>query len=178
MPNHVSNEVVFDGISEAQAEMILDLVRNQKGDIDFSILLPIPLNCWMGSVGAEHKKVFPNNALEWCTANWSTKWDAYGKQSVTYEDRCLALRFQTAWRAPYGWMCALFNKGGIGFRYGYFSEGELRAHVGTFTYIDSPWSSQEWGERLADPQEEDHLGLLRWGAAWEEIKAERTEAES
>jgi len=178
MPNHVINEVVFEPVYPAQAERVLGLVRNQSMQIDFSLLLPVPLNCWMGSVGADHKNKFPDNALDWCTANWSTKWNAYGEHFADFDGSRLVLRFKTAWRAPYGWLCALFNSSKLPFEYRYFDEGHTDAFVGNFTLTPkAPWSEVEWKERTATGDERDILGALLWGAeAWKEISAERAES--
>ena len=178
MSNHVINEVRFTSVTPPQVERILGLARNQSKEIDFSILLPVPLNCWQGSVGSEHAK-FPDNALAWCSKNWSTKWNAYGAHYAEYDGADLVLRFKTAWNAPYGWLCALFNAGKLGFSYAYLSEGESAAHVGKFSLTpDSGVSDMEWKEIVANQEERDHLGMLLWGEeAWAEIEQEgRTES--
>lgn len=111
MPNHVVNEIILHGIKlDAARPSIL----NAEGYIDFSILLPLPLNFWPGGVSIEEEKHFPGNHLDAATKTWSTKWNAYGQDSEHYErivERAgsAVLTFQTAWNTPRGWICAVFQ---------------------------------------------------------------------
>jgi hypothetical protein len=164
MPNHVANEVIFRGVDAATQEKILAAVCNRDGKVDFEILLPVPINYWMGSVGIQHKEAFPGNALDWCTANWGTKWNAYGDNTVERTEDMLTLRFDTAWRPPMGWFVALFNTLKLTFEYNWLSEGESRGHSGKFD-----WSKMEtmfadgWVEKECNEELQKHLHMLRWG---------------
>lgn len=112
MPNHVINEVIIKVAKEKQ-ENVLSKILNADEEIDFEILLPIPLNCWQGGLGTLEKQVSPFNWYDWCIKNWGTKWNAYGQdmhyENIVQEDNKLTLTFQTAWSPPYGWLIALFN---------------------------------------------------------------------
>jgi hypothetical protein len=120
MPNHVINEIIFRDCDEQLQRDILAAVLTD-GEVDFGVLLPKPLNIWMGSCGRKHEQAFRVTGLDWATANWGTKWNAYGHneggkyRSVRQDGTSLILTFQTAWRPPYGWIVALFNRFKISF---------------------------------------------------------------
>ena len=99
MPNHVTNELIFRGVNEATRQDILSKAVNAKGNVDFEILLPIPLNAWQFSSGIRHEKAFKLVALDWCSANWGTKWNAYDV-AVSESPKELFYRLDTAWDTP------------------------------------------------------------------------------
>lgn len=174
MPNHVINEVTFRAVTPEQQAAIMATVRGKESVIDFEVLLPIPLNMWWWSAGTSHEKAFPGTALDWCRENWSTKWNAYGLSendgadaryhSAVQTDDTLTLTFRTAWSAPMGWLCALFNKHGLPFEYGYLSEGNDKAFTGFFRPDDgSHFGGAYWEEKQANEMQLRHLHKLLWG---------------
>ena len=179
MPNHVINEVVFRNVTAEQRAAIIATVSNERA-VSFEVLLPIPLNQWLWSAGTKHEKAFPGTALDWCRDNWSTKWDAYGLseggryESVAQTDDSLTLTFQTAWNAPMGWLCALFNKHNLPIEYSYLSEGNTTAFVGSFTPETGAqnWGAQ-WDEKEADEATTRRMHMLLWGV--EEFPADDDE---
>jgi len=177
MPNHVANEVIFRNVDPAMQDKILSIACDQKGEIDFSILLPIPLNCWMGGVSKRHQDTFPDNALDWCRKNWSTKWNAYGDRTVERTDNSLTFRFDSTWGPPMGWIVALYNKLQIAFEYHWLSEGESRGHSGFFAGPSENYDFDEWKESECGDEMQKHLHMLRWGCESfpenEEIEAEQ-----
>lgn len=171
MPNHVINEIIFRGDEDFRRK-VRSLAINGSGEIDFTLLLPIPLYCWMGGVGSLHEKRFPDNALNWCSKHWGTKWGAYGQKPIEEVEDALILRFDTAWDAPFGWLAAMFNTINTGFEINWFSEGESRGHSGKFSTQDK-WGVQ-WTESAEISEEmQRHLHLLRWGV--EEFPEEEEE---
>lgn len=111
MPNHVLNEVVLHGVSLERAGQH---VLNEAGEIDFGVLLPLPLHYWPGDVSTVHEKHFSVNHLDEARRVWGTKWNAYGQGDARYKsireiDGSLVLTFQSAWNHPRGWICALFQ---------------------------------------------------------------------
>lgn len=106
MPNHVINEITLHDVSLVQAS---PLIFNGNGEISFSVLLPLPINFWSGSVGSLHEKAFPGTHLDAARREWGTKWDAYGNPTAIERDGSTIITFQTAWGNPRGWVCALFN---------------------------------------------------------------------
>lgn len=165
MPNHVINEVIFRDLSDAQIADILSRTIDANGHVDFSILLPIPINCWIGSVSIADEKAFKNTALDWCRDNWGTKWGAYGTHNGSEcVGSVLTLRFDSAWRPPYGWLAALINTFRLSFQHNWLSEGEHQGHVGHF--IHQPGNIMgdiDWHEESAPPNIHTHLHVLRWG---------------
>lgn len=170
MPNHVVNEVTFRNVTPEQQQSIVATVSSAASPVDFEVLLPIPLNQWLWSAGTRHEKTFPGTALEWCRNNWSTKWNAYGLdqeeryQSIAQGEDSLTITFQTAWNAPMGWLCALFNKHNLPFEYGYLSEGNDKAFIGTFQPDDGKTIfGAQWDEKQADEAQTRRLHKLLWG---------------
>lgn len=136
MPNHVINEV---RICKTSIDDMRGIAINDEGFVDFSLLLPIPLNYWQGHERTEHEKHFPGLGMKWSRDNWGTKWNAYGQDdngaptSVTQDGEDVILTFQTAWAFPRGWVSALFNKTGKDLKCAWFSEGGSAAHNEVFT---------------------------------------------
>ena len=168
MPNHVFNEVRFSNVSAEQETVLRSMISGDESAVDFSVLLPVPLYCWMHGVSAIHKEKFPDNVLDWCSKYWSTKWNAYDDPTCSREGDDLVLRFQTAWRTPYGWLCALMNKSNLAFTYQSLSEGES---VGRIGILDPHADWENFKERKATDEENDYLGKMLWGEeSWSEIK--------
>ena len=46
MPNHVVNELIIRGLTRDRADEIMAATVNCDGRVDFSILVPEPLNIW------------------------------------------------------------------------------------------------------------------------------------
>lgn len=166
MPNHITNEIIFRDITDEQHAAISAATLNAEGEVDFKILLPVPINAWMGNVGSNHQAAFKLTALDWCTEHWGTKWNAYSHRQPVYEGGTLTLVFDTAWRPPYGWLAALFNTVNISFDHNWLDEGAEDGVIGRFAVTpDGLFSLIEWKERPAEPEETHRLSVLKWGEA-------------
>lgn len=163
MPNHVVNEVIFSCITQSLRNDLLSACCNEHQQVDFERLVPAPINSWRGGVSASHEKAFPHNDLDWCRANWGTKWNAYGHRQPELTDNGLILRFDSAWRPPYGWLVAVFNCFHLDFDHNWLSEGSSQGVCGTFRWIDSKLESCNWKEAPAEGEMQRHLHTLRWG---------------
>lgn len=168
MPNHCVNEVIFRDVPARRRAEILEKVVGPKGFIDFSVLLPTPINSWPGSVGQRHEKAFPTTNLEFNRENWGTKWNAYGKDdgytSIVQTDDTLTLTFQTAWSPPYGWLCAVFNTFEARFEHNWMEEGGSPAHADVYDYAKlDDIRSEAWSENIAEEAMSRHLHKLLWG---------------
>lgn len=171
MPNHVITEIVFRGVSKEKKAEILAMVSGANSQIDFTTLLPIPLNVWQGSVGRRHEEAFykENTALDWSRQNWGTKWNAYGLDeggryhSIVQVDDRLVLTFQTAWRTPYGWLLALWHKSNVPLEYTWFDEGREHAVAGRFTTYDDDMRGDPWLEAEADEATTRRFHKLMFG---------------
>jgi hypothetical protein len=162
MPNHVINEIIFRQVDHDTQTNIVGGACN-AGRVDFGILVPSPLNLWMGSVGSEHEKKFKRTSLDWNRENWGTKWNAYGDDPHIERGRdTLTLRFQTAWSPPYPWLAALLNKFGLPFEHNWLDEGCERAVSGQFR-PDGRNGGPEWSETRASDEMQRHLHKLLWG---------------
>ena len=161
MPNHVLNELIFYGVDAEMQSAILAQTCCGDGKVDFSILVPEPLNMWRGSVGSQHEKAFGRTGLDWNRTNWGTKWNAYSHQPTLQTDDSLTLIFETAWSPPYPWLAAVMNKLSLPFDHNWLNEGMERAVSGRF------WFSEQWGpEWKEEPSPEDthrRLHKLHWG---------------
>jgi hypothetical protein len=165
MPNHVVNELIFRGTDRATQALILSKLCNDRGEVDFEILVPSPINIWLGSVGRIHTDTFPDTHLDWARKNWGTKWNAYSQKPTEQTEDTLTLRFETAWRPPYGWLVAIFNTFKCSFEHNWFSEGEDRGRAGKWNYagLDDLDGLSSWEETDADDDLQKHLHVLQWG---------------
>lgn len=161
MPNHVINEMIFRGVDRAQQDAVLAAACDPEGKVDFAILVPMPLNMWMGNVGNDHKTAFKQTSLDWAPQNWGTKWNAYSHQPTERTADTITLRFETAWSPPYPWLAAIFNKLGLSFEHNWLDEGASRGRSGIFT-ISKQWGP-EWREAEASDEMHRHLHKLHWG---------------
>ena len=164
MPNHIINEIIFHNVNKEKQSELLASLCNAEQKVDFEILVPIPLNVWMGSVGTRHEKAFRRTALDWSRDNWGTKWNAYSHKENKATESTLILTFETAWAPPYPWLAAVFNHFKIGFEHNWLDEGRERGIHGVFdwskmnVFLGDPWTEIE-----ADDELQKHLHFLHWG---------------
>lgn len=164
MPNHVVNEIIFRAITPEQRAAILTHIVNASGEIDFEILVPPPINIWMGNVSVLHEKAFKTTMLDWATQNWGTKWNAYSQKPIEAAGDSLRLVFQTAWRPPYGWIVALLNTLKLPFDHNWLSQGDSAGRCGKFEpQFLGDLAGQAWVEDDAAPEMQKHLHVLVWG---------------
>lgn len=162
MPNHVYNEVVLIGVSK---EVAAPKILNAKGEVDFGVLLPLPLNYWPGSVGTKHEKAFPGTHLDAARTVWGTKWGAYGDPELSERDGNTVVTFQTAWNHPRGWVCALFNTFECAIMASWISEGGGPAVRERYTPYAGTMKTPDWeAEEIADKSlEHKRLHKCLWG---------------
>lgn len=170
MPNHVINEVTFSNVDAETQGRIIALVRGAEREIDFNVLIPMPINVWQGNVSTKHEQAFGECGLDWSRREWGTKWNAYGLdeggkyQSIRASEGTLVLTFQTAWSAPRKWLLALFNTCKIPFEYRWMSEGEDVAVIGRFYFDPREMGSPDWDEKtIEDDAERRRIHKLLWG---------------
>lgn len=161
MPNHVINELVFRNVTAEQQEAIIAATCDQEGKVDFSVLVPPPLNIWMGNVGTEHERAFRRTGLDWNRENWGTKWNAYSHQNTERTSDKLTLRFETAWSPPYPWLAAVMNKTQMSFDHNWLDEGATRGRSGKFDMAGR--FGIDWTEAEAADEMHRHLHLLHFG---------------
>jgi len=161
VPNHVINEMVFRNVSCEQQDAIIAAACDAEGNVDFSILVPAPLNMWMGNTGRDHDEAFGRTGLDWNRTNWGTKWNAYSHKPIERTADAMTLRFKTAWRPPYPWLAAMLNKLSLPFDHNWLDEDASCGRAGSFTI--SPTWGPEWKEVDADDVLHRHLHKLHWG---------------
>lgn len=161
MPNHVINELIFQNVDATKQGEIIAACCCADGHVDFSILVPAPLNMWNGNVGSEHAKAFGRTGLDWNRQNWGTKWNAYSHKEMERTPDTLTLRFETAWSPPYPWLAAVLNKFGLAFEHNWLDEGAQRGRQGAFS-IDEKWGP-EWKEADAGDALHRHMHKLHFG---------------
>ena len=154
MPNHITNELVFKDVDQDTQKRLLEKICNEQGEVDFNVLVPMPLNIWQGNVGRVHERTFQQNGLDWSRKNWGTKWNAYS-QKVTQTDNTLIIQFDTAWKPPYPWLAAVFNFFKVSFEHRWQDEGCTEGYCGRF---DS--SNNRWHEEQASDELQIHLNTL------------------
>lgn len=165
MPNHVINELIFRNVDVVKQAELLSVLCDEDHEVDFSILVPAPLNMWWGSVGSLHEKAFGRTRLDWAHEQWGTKWNAYSHHPVERTDDTMILRFETAWRPPYPWLAAVFNKFVISFDHNWFDEGAERGVAGRFDakFHQDDMKGEPWKEQPASDELHHHLHKLHFG---------------
>lgn len=128
MPNHVTNQIIFDRI---HVNKVSKLCFSDRG-FDFNLLIPMPPHIYVGNLSREDEQDFPNNWLKWSRENWGTKWNAYDSSIENKDDKSI-LEFDTAWSVPYPIIVAFANKFLIEFEHRYFDEGH------------NFWGVENWG---------------------------------
>lgn len=177
MPNHVLNELVFKG-DAADQKRVLDSLCNDKGEVDFAILVQTPANVWLGNVSKKHEKL-GQSGLDWSRENWGTKWNAYRQTPPEQTEDRIILRFNTAWSPPYPWLVAVFNTLKVSFDHNWLDEGSQRGRCGRWNYdeLKSSGLNDPWNETDADDDENRRLHELMWGVeAAREILAEAAQS--
>ena len=165
MPNHVLNELVFNDADADEQESIIRALCDNEGKVDFEHLVPSPVNVWAFSVSILHEKAFRQTALEWNAANWGTKWNAYSHAPIERTDTSIMFRFDTAWRPPYGWLCAVFNTLKRDFDHNWIDESGPSG-IGAFRWPKKPMDDfrfKPWFERTPTEDEHRRLHKLKWG---------------
>ncbi|WP_394659930.1 hypothetical protein [uncultured Novosphingobium sp.] len=161
MPNHVINELIFRDVDAAAQQAIIAAACDAEGNVDFSVLVPSPLNVWQGNVGSQHEKAFGNTGLAWNRANWGTKWNAYSHKPTIQTADSLTLIFETAWSAPYPWLAAVMNKLSLPFDHNWLDEGAEWSVSGRF-WFEPQWGP-EWKEEKSSEEDHRRLHKLHWG---------------
>lgn len=164
MPNHVTTEMIFRNVdAEKQAEILAN-VFGKNGEVDFQTLIPLPLNIWWGSCNSENERAFKVTALDWCTENWGTKWNAYQQREIVKTKDSLTLCFDTAWSIPYPWFAAVFNKLHVSFEYNSLNEGESCTRSGYFDQSEMEKNfGKPWAEKLSDDETHRRIHKIKWG---------------
>jgi hypothetical protein len=164
MPNHIINEIIFRDLTADRKNELLANCCDKDGKVDFEILVPMPLNVWRGSVGTRHEQAFKIVGLDWARENWGTKWNAYSHKPTETTADSLIFRFETAWRPPYGWLCAVFNRFKLSFEHNWLDEGTSRGVHGVFDWAEAEKDfGDPWKEEPADDALNKHLHVLHWG---------------
>lgn len=176
MPNHVINELTFNGVSRELQDAIVASLCGTEGKVDFAVLVPPPLNIWMGNASSEHNKAFRTTWYEWNRDNWGTKWNAYSHQETVRGEDAITLIFETAWAPPYPWLAAVFNKIKLPFEHRWLDEGALRARHGRF-WTDERMGMQ-WREEEAGDDDHRRLHKMHWGVESFEDEGEGDNADA
>lgn len=165
MPNHVTSEMIFRGVSAAEQDAILSAVCNSEAKVDFSVLVPEPLNMWQGNEGVAHEKAFGKRlGMVWARENWGTKWNAYQSRPINRSGDTLTIVFDTAWSPPYPWLAAVFNNFRRSFEHNWFDEGANWSVHGEFDFSTGAMGPR-WSETRADRETHERLHTLKWGVA-------------
>lgn len=116
------------------------------------------------------------NWYDWCVANWGTKWDVGGSESMTtrVDPNTLQVSFDSAWSPPikaYEQLCAqgfeidaYYDESGVGFCGRWTGKGdEVDEDYAEYSDANSKTVRDMVGEEL-----DDYFGLSERMAEWEE----------
>lgn len=162
MPNHVTT--IITGPQQALASLL-----NDAGQVDFSFLVPPPVNIEQG--GCSHGIRWGGDPADtgdgtvcwyaWNVQNWGTKWNAY--DSEVTEGR---IQFDTAWSHPYPVMEALALKHpDVSFEVKYADE-DLGSNLAHYTLNADNVVEHE----IEDPL--DFAAQVKYGVSYTELKAQ------
>lgn len=102
MPNHITNIISFEDVSNERVNKILEAIKSDEfgiGSIDFNKIIPTPPDIYQGNLGAEESRLYGDKTwLNFNVANWGCKWNAYEHSPYDGGDR---VEFLTAWSAPH-----------------------------------------------------------------------------
>lgn len=162
MANHVINEIIFNLEPGNQRERILKAVTKNEKDVDFSILIPPPLNVYHGLDGIREEKIFKTWS-KWQSENWGTKWNAYNS-IIERKENVLRIEFKTEWAPPAPWACALYNKFGFKFLHSWMSELNDDSMLDKWGYYKEGPEYRPWTrELITEETEKRRLHKLLWG---------------
>jgi len=101
MPNHVENNLTFDGNEKDIKELMDCLVINGEPSVDGFLPMPSELRGTTSPSRVENQvlinKYGHDNWYDWAVENWGTKWGFYS--GIVTSDN--SVYFQTAWATPY-----------------------------------------------------------------------------
>lgn len=160
MPNHVYSEIRIHG---STLDVCAPLVLSEEGGVDFSVLLPLPLHFWPGSVGIEHEKHFVGTHLDAARNIWGTKWNAYGDPNMSSCGEDVLITMQTAWSIPTGWICALFNKLQLPMTVNWLDEGQEDAFSERYEWDGSFGPEWKQERHLSGSELHKRLHMVLWG---------------
>lgn len=121
MPNHVTNHIGFSA-HWMQARYIVNSILNDRREVDFSTLIPVPMHVYHGNLSREDDRDFPINWDAWNRSEWGTKWNAYSTR-INICGNSVDIYFDTAWSPPRPFITAFFNRWGIPFVFESYCEG-------------------------------------------------------
>lgn len=164
MPNHVTSELIFRDLTDEQHAELVAAMFNREGDVDFSVLVPEPLNMWRGNEGMKHEKAFGKRlGMVWARENWGTKWNAYMSRKPAFQGGVLTVAFDTAWSPPYPWIVAIFNRFDLSFEHNWLDEGAEWSVSGRFIVSKGDANGPQWDEERASLEVQERLHTLKWG---------------
>lgn len=161
MPNWVLNEVIFRRVDKDKQDQIVKKACDAEGRVDFTILLP-PINNWDGSRDERHRGTWPH-WREWAEYTWGTCANACDDRPIERSADTLTLVFETRWRAPYGWIVAVFNHFKVSIEHNWLIEFGVRARSGAFNYPRAAGERPEWVEVDANDEVHRRLHTMFWG---------------
>ena len=106
------------------------------GTLDFNRIVPTPLNIFQGNIGIKERKRYgdENCWLDWCMANWGTKWNTTENMAEDIDEETIFVRFWVANVFPKALM-EEFNKRCLEYNCtidGEFADEDLGGTMGIF----------------------------------------------
>jgi hypothetical protein len=167
MPNHVTNIVTIEGVSEDRLTAILAAIRMDdvegRRSLDFNKIIPMPDSVYQGNLGNKERQIYgENNWYDWAVKNWGTKWNSYDYDNEPIHGDFNQIEFQTAWSRPEPVVVRLSEMyPDVQFRHQWADE-DIGVNVGEITYQEGEeieYDVPEGGSKEAYEMAADIMGV-------------------
>ena len=101
MPNWCNNNLTVTGDAESLQKFLTAITNADESITILKNLVPFPTELEGKEItdkdGNVFGRAFTDEGYSWCLRNWGTKWGDCETDIVSFDDACLAVRYQTAW---------------------------------------------------------------------------------
>ena len=101
MPNWCDNNLTVTGDAESLQKFLTAITNADESITILKNLVPFPTELEGKEItdkdGNFFGLAFTDEGYLWCLRNWGTKWGDCETDIVSFDDACLAVRYQTAW---------------------------------------------------------------------------------
>lgn len=163
MPNHVTT------ILTAHPHDVIEALLNEKREVDFEKVLPMPEDVYRGGLGAEEEAKYPGdkNWYNWGVNHWGTKWNAYSTVLLSHN----TVSFETAWAHPFPVIAELANRFPSAVLEVKYADEDLGHNLGQYTIKDGGITHTLECDEGTD-EANDFAAQVKYGRSYAQLRAE------